>query len=80
MKEAIRPGFNLTFTRSHNHNTQNNTMKEASKKDTTKPAVKVKDIAPKKDAKGGRHTGPEHAMKHSGPEHAMKHSGPSKAA
>ncbi len=28
-------------------------MKEASK--SKKPAVKVKDIAPKKDAKGGKH-------------------------
>ena len=53
-------------------------MKEASKT-TTKPTVKVKDIAPKKDAKGGKHTGEEHAMKHTGPGHAMKHTGPSAA-
>ena len=65
-----------SFHPQYNHTTHtNNTMKETSKKTTTKPAVKVKDIAPKKDAKGGKHTGPAHAM---GAD-AMKHGGPGAA-
>ena len=50
-------------------------MKEASK--TTKPAVKVKDIAPKKDAKGGKSS--EHAMKHTPPSRAAGHGHPGAA-
>ena len=47
-------------------------MKEDTKKSTAKPAVKVKDIPPKKDATGGKSHSPERANFHT----VNKSSGP----